>query len=418
VILPAQFPDEKPGPPAGRQRDEAIEGLRVAAALAVLYAHLTSPFPVLDPNYVPSAVFWRFEAAVPAVMIFFLISGYVIGLAHRDPPSAADVGKYLRRRALRLLPAYFAAVLLGWFAVRGPSFRDLVGNFFFLQNAAPGNPFHIQLLNGNPNLWSLHYEVVYYLGFLLLWRLRPPLVPILLLLFFAGALGALVHGFSLWAAWLGCGGVLWVLGLGVAWHAPAVPAATRAPWPSALLLGLATWQLHALHILLARIGHPIAWLPGITFDYLDTLPVLFWLFLLVTRRTRWRQSAECAAWILPIAYLGWRACRGTMPATSPAFTGAALTILALALRSWKPSLAPFQRLAPLGAASYGLYAFGGPVQAFIHGLWPNWSGTMWSYGLRALLDLALLVLLAVLFERLLQPRIRNLFTWDRPAAVS
>ena len=45
-------------------RDPALEGLRGAAALAVLYAQLTSPMirpdggGVLDPAYSPSPIWW------------------------------------------------------------------------------------------------------------------------------------------------------------------------------------------------------------------------------------------------------------------------------------------------------------------------------------------------------------------------
>jgi peptidoglycan/LPS O-acetylase OafA/YrhL len=72
----------KPAP-----HDQAVEGLRALAALAVIYAHFTSPGPRLDPVYAPSEIFWRFELALPAVMIFFLLSGYVIGITTAPRPA-------------------------------------------------------------------------------------------------------------------------------------------------------------------------------------------------------------------------------------------------------------------------------------------------------------------------------------------
>ena len=389
-------------------QDQAVEGLRAAAALTVIYAHFTSPGPMLDPGYAPPDLFWRFEAALPAVMIFFLLSGYVIGLTNRGAPSRPALGQYLHRRAVRLLPIYFAAVLFGWLARPGPALADLAGNFLLLQNAAPDSPFHVQLLFGNTNLWSLHYEVIYYLGFLLVWWLRPPLLPLLLVLLLTGALGALLPGFSLWSAWLACGAVFWLLGLSVAWHLPADATARGGPWPSAVLLAVATWRLQIFRAGLVWLGHPVVWLPGITFDYFDTLPVLLWLFLLITRRRpHWLRPLELAAWLLPAAYVVWRNRAGLLPWSDPVMPAAALGLLALVLRGWNPTLGVVERLAPLGAISYGLYAFGAPMQFFVRSLWPAWSGTAWTYGGRCLLALILVFATAWFFERRLQPWFRR-----------
>lgn len=393
-----------------------MEGLRAAAALAVLYAHLTSPLAKVDPTYVPSAWWWRVEVALPAVMVFFLISGYVIGLTNAGPCTPAAIGQYLWRRAVRLLPIYFVAVALGWLALPGPARADLIGNFLLLQNNVADNPFHVRLLLGNSNLWSLHYEVAYYLAFLLLWWWRPRLGPVMLLLALAGLMGAWFPGFSLWAAWIASGGVLWVLGLAVAWHLPVDPGFDRSPWPSALLLGLASWKLQIFTSVLARLGHPITWVPGITFDYLDGLPVWCWLFLLLTRRRpRWLVLVEGAAWLLPAGYLAWRLRHGLPLWQEPLAFSLAVFFLALLLRGWKPSLAPWHRLAPVGAISYGLYALGSPVQHFVNTHWLSWHGTPWSYGLRSVLILALTFPLAWLLERWLQPRLRR---WLRRAPRS
>jgi peptidoglycan/LPS O-acetylase OafA/YrhL len=320
---------------------------------------------------------------------------------------------------VRLLPIYFAAVGFGWLAQPGPALTDLAGNFAFLQNAAPDNPFHVQLLEGNANLWSLHYEVIYYLGFMLVWWLRLPLRPLLLVLLLTGALGALLPGFSLWSAWLACGAILWLLGLYVAWHLPADATAGGGPWPSALLLCLATWRLQIFHAALTWLGHPVTWLPGITFNYLDALPVLLWIFLLLTRRRPvWLHLLELVAWTLPVAYVVWRNRNGLLPWNDPVMLAAAMILGALALRGWSPMLGAFERLAPLGAISYGLYAFGAPAQFFIRSLWPDWSGTAWTYGGRCLLALILVFALAWLFERRLQPWFRRRLGPHRPHPAS
>ena len=392
---------EPPRSPVRPARDDTIEGLRGAAALAVIYAHLTAPWAALDPVYVPPLFLWRLDVSGLAVMLFFMLSGYVIGLTNQRAISAVTTREYLRRRVRRILPIYFVAVILGWLARPGPTTADLVGGFFFLQNEAPDNPFHTALLFGNANLWSLHYEVVYYLLFILVWWLRPRALPVFATMLLLAALGVFWPGMSLWSAWLACGFVFWLAGLFIAWRLPIAEVRITTAWPSAILLGIATWRMNVLGSVLARLGWHVVWLPGALFTYLDSLPVLFCLFLLITRReTRWQSTLELFAWGWPAAYLGWRLIvQGSFAWQDEiVFTGA-LWIMALALRGWKPPVTHWHRLAPIGAISYGLYAFGAPIQFMVHALFPSWSGRWWTYGARTLIALLGTFCLAWLFER-------------------
>jgi len=387
--------------------DHVIEGARALAAIAVVYAHLTAPYGMLDPKYAPSSYFWRFEAALPAVMFFFLLSGYVIGITQHRPATFVGTGSYLYRRAVRLLPLYFVAVALGWLILPGPSKKDLFGNFLLLQNAAPDNPTGIGLLRGNVNLWSLHYEAIYYLVFLALWWLKPKIWLILTVPFLLGICGVFQSGFPLWLAWLSCGALFWLLGLYVAWRLPFNEGAERVPWPSALLLVLLTWKLEITQTLLKHLGFEVAWLPGVIFPYLDSLPVLLWLFLLVSRRHfKYSGLLEIAVWTLPFATLVWRLRDGLPEFAEPLFTHLLLLLAALTLRLWKPSLRPLCFLAPLGGMSYGIYALGGPVQHLVWQILPKFSGTWWTYSLRACLVICLILGAAWFFEIWLQPKIR------------
>lgn len=391
-----------------REKDEALEGLRGCAALAVLYGHLTAPRPMLDPHYAPSPFFWRLEASIMAVMLFFILSGYVIGLTNRTAATGGRTWSYLARRAIRLLPIYFVAVLSGWLVRPAAPWTDLGGHFLFLQNETPDNPFHVALLQGNTNLWSLHYEVVCYLVFIPVWWLRPRLALTVLAFFGVGLLGAILPGFSLTAAWLACGLVLWLAGLAVAWKLPVSTGPETCPWPSAVLLAVATWQLKALHALLARGGFAITWLPGITFDYFDCLPVLLWLFLLTARRRpAWLVWLEGVAWAVPVSYIGWRLLRGTWNWHETVASGMALVLLAVALRGWQPGLGFFRRMAPIGAISYAVYAMGGPAQHLVLSLIPAWSGQWWTYALRLVVTVTLVLMVAWGLERKLQPLLRR-----------
>jgi peptidoglycan/LPS O-acetylase OafA/YrhL len=399
-------------------RDSAVEGLRGCAALAVLYGHLLAPMAKVDPLYAPSQIWWRVQASMMAILLFFILSGYVIGLTNRRLATQSSIGDYLRRRAVRLLPIYVVAVVFGWLVSHAASWRTLVGNLLLLQNIVPDSPFHVSLLDSNPNLWSLHYEVIYYLGFILVWLWRPPISATLALVAGVGILGVVVPSFSLWVAWLACGAVFWLAGLVIAWRLPQGPDDQTGPWPSALLLSVAIWKLQILHYFLQHLGFAIAWVPGVTFDYLDILPCLFWLFLIITRRQiRWLHWVEISCWGYVAAYVAWRLRHGLFPWHEEIVTDIGITVLALALRGWKPSLTFWRVLSPLGTISYALYALEAPVQYFVRGLLPSFAGTTWSYAVRVVIVVLLSFGLAWFFECWLQPRQKKLSRPHTTAAI-
>ena len=156
-------------PVPGRPHDLRLEGLRGFAALMVVFTHMLPPYPYVDPGYAASPAFWKVEAAQGAVLLFFVLSGYVIGLTNREVFSATAVVDYARRRAVRLIPLYLLAVGLSVAVGPAESWTTIWGNVFFLQNWLPYGPYSFPLLAANANLWSLNYEVLYYLLFPFVW---------------------------------------------------------------------------------------------------------------------------------------------------------------------------------------------------------------------------------------------------------
>lgn len=402
---------QPPSPPPPSARDHPLEGLRGLCAGAVLFAHAFAPAPSLDPRWAPPRQFWWFNLGYAAVMMFFVLSGYVIGLTTMRPASAAETRRYLARRALRLVPISTAAVLLAWALQPEIAGRTVLGNLLFLQNSAPyPGGVYFDLLPNNLNLWSLNHEVVYYLGFLALWWWKPPAgvvwggLAVLALAPLAGFAPA-----SLPARWA-CGGMYWLAGLNVAWLTPPPePGLRRSDWPAALLGAYAIWTLAPLRsVLFAWDVKSLMWQTPVSPHRLDLLPACLWVLLAVTGRApalrRWL-SWTCLGWAtLTLVYYA-------ISHSSVELDWVAGVALALAWlgRRWTPSTRPLAWLAPLGAISFGVYAFALPLQFAQHGLVRSWSGSALTYATRLAVMLFIVVGLAWWFECRLQPWLRRRF---------
>src|SRR5919198_5058074 len=104
-----------PTPERGR-RAAGLDGLRAVAALSVVCFHVwLYRFP--DPTHVQRTgvlddVMSDFRLGL---ILFFVLSGYLLYCAfaraalRRD--GRVDLGLYIRRRAARILPAYYLAML-------------------------------------------------------------------------------------------------------------------------------------------------------------------------------------------------------------------------------------------------------------------------------------------------------------------
>lgn len=108
----------EPNAPPAALRLHALDGLRGAAAIAVVGFHVVS-FVAL-PERVDAI--WQatpFGALVngpAAVHLFFVLSGCVLALSLARDPGAGGVARYYVRRVFRIQPPYVAAVLLAWIA--------------------------------------------------------------------------------------------------------------------------------------------------------------------------------------------------------------------------------------------------------------------------------------------------------------
>lgn len=142
-------------------RFEHLDGVRALAALSVLVSHTSGLTNFAPSNSLLGPATARFNVGVT---IFFVLSGFLLyrpfvaaRLADRDGPQIAG---YVRRRALRILPAYWLALTLLaiWPGLGGVFTKDWWVYYGFAQNLRGE-----WIIQGIPPAWTLHIEVTFYL---------------------------------------------------------------------------------------------------------------------------------------------------------------------------------------------------------------------------------------------------------------
>jgi acetyltransferase len=153
------------------RRAAGLDGLRALAALSVVCFHVwLYRFP--DPTQIRRA--GLFDDVMSdlrlGLILFFVLSGFLLyrAFARAALPGGepVDIARYARRRAARILPAYYLA-MIGTFAllwgargtpgVRLPDGADLALFAVFAQNFSTHT-----ILKFNPVTWTLCLEVFFY----------------------------------------------------------------------------------------------------------------------------------------------------------------------------------------------------------------------------------------------------------------
>jgi peptidoglycan/LPS O-acetylase OafA/YrhL len=150
-----------------------IEGLRAVAAISVLVFHLSQVYVTMDHPLYGSLAFFLKPLQL-GVTVFFVLSGFLLyrpfAAAILRTGEFPDVGRYVRSRALRILPLYWVVLLavcllfnvaaLGAGSMAVGALRDptvLLADGLLVQNYFPST-----LWTGVGPAWSLAVEVVFY----------------------------------------------------------------------------------------------------------------------------------------------------------------------------------------------------------------------------------------------------------------
>lgn len=147
-------------PPPGNPRFPLVDSLRGIAVLSVVVYHVTGITGAMNDPTIGKvyAVLGN-----QGVVIFFILSGFLLyrpyAAAHATGRPRPSAGRYARRRALRILPAYWTALTILAVApgVIGVFSGDWWRYYFFLQNYS-----HATINEGIPPAWTLAVEASFY----------------------------------------------------------------------------------------------------------------------------------------------------------------------------------------------------------------------------------------------------------------
>jgi peptidoglycan/LPS O-acetylase OafA/YrhL len=139
-------------------RIPALDGLRGLAAWIVVLSHVSNTTGLLDRLF-------GVGGGQLGVMLFFVLSGYLMGALYLDRPfRPAAIREYVVRRLARVAPLYYAIVVLSFvLALFGLTLYPID-----LGNIAP----HLLLISGVSVLWTIPVEIHFYVLFVGLWWLR------------------------------------------------------------------------------------------------------------------------------------------------------------------------------------------------------------------------------------------------------
>jgi peptidoglycan/LPS O-acetylase OafA/YrhL len=163
---PASSPAVASPAPRPGQRLAGLDGLRGLAALYVVVHHVfLRAFPGYPVDHAPFWAGWFIYGRF-AVLVFIALSGFSLALSPAHAGWRLDgISRYARRRARRILPAYWAALLfslaVAWLIVAQPGgvvpdAKSVLVNGLLVQNVV-GAP------SPNAAFWSMAVEVQLYI---------------------------------------------------------------------------------------------------------------------------------------------------------------------------------------------------------------------------------------------------------------
>ncbi|MFJ2396760.1 acyltransferase family protein [Streptomyces sp. NPDC087843] len=166
---------EEPDAASGLTHVPGLDGLRGLAALYVLLFHCwLLTFPGFPDNSGPSWLGWLMYGRL-AVVLFLVLSGFSLAIsAARKGWQLGSLAGFLRRRAWRILPPYWAALVfslvVAWSVVPASHFGPPSGKSILVYGLVAQDVYTAPTPNGA--FWSIGVEAELYLAFPVLLLIR------------------------------------------------------------------------------------------------------------------------------------------------------------------------------------------------------------------------------------------------------
>jgi peptidoglycan/LPS O-acetylase OafA/YrhL len=387
--------------------DSNLEGIRGIAALSVASSHVLFLKNFLDPTYHPNIYFGYLQAAHSAVLLFFVLSGYVIGLTTTKEFSIQQLRNYISRRAIRILPIYVIAICFAVLAEPKEKLSIVLGNLFFLQNFDKYFSFSLPPLAGDGAVWSLNYEILYYLVFILVWWLRPKILDLFLGALLISVLGWFVPLFPQFISAYATGWIFWLSGLLLAWKVqPSSERESFFPLISYILLFHATDHFATGKWILNTLGFPNTVASFVNFPELTTLPICILIICEITGRYFYGFNyLRLLCFLLPSFHLSVIIWQGGVLQEPKLVAASLFTILAILLFKYDTSVNILKKMSFMGSISYAFYLLHMPIEILMRKYFP-WQGTVLTFSLGLLIWLAISISLSSFLELVIQPKIK------------
>lgn len=388
-----------------------LEALRGFAAFVVVISHCLGFSKIL--NYSNRIGIWNYEfPGHLAVLIFFILSGYVIGLTVTRM-TWGGIGIYLKKRFLRLYPIYLICILISLVITHNKySLNEVLSNLFFLQRVSADPLYEIGMT------WSLNYEVLFYLLFIpiSIYGLKPAkilVISLIVALFFQ-----YVIDFQLISMY-GYGFCFWILGLWLSqtdWVSTVKPS--RYILIGLLFMMLAFSSLNLAHEIMHYTLH-LDYVHGaysptaIMFSDLSYLPIgLLMVTCFSDKQIRYSWVLTAFVIIIPLMFFAFKIYSSYKHAVNYdseiiAYVFYLIGTILLIIDKTKPKLDNENNSLPklmiaTGGISYGIYLIHFIIIILV-GKVKYFYGTPLTFSVRIFIVIIFTILMGYLLEKVWQP---------------
>lgn len=388
--------------------DKKIEALRGYSAIMVMISHL-SGMQWFDNNYTLSLLTYNFVVGGHIyVLVFFLISGYVIGLTYnKGSIDKFDLKTYLKKRFIRIYPIYFVAVFLSILVIKEDYFT-VIFNLLFFQNILVNN------LTANSPLWTLSHEVLYYLLFAALASLRINPIYALVCSVLISMSCLIYPAMPAIIIALGTGFSYWCVGLIVAWYLPLSNSTEEKSkeflYIPVLILLLLCNKLNSFYALIPAFQYNTGW--GLQFK----INIYDWIYFTFCFSAFLVYSNKNFKYLRLLVIISFCSVIASMinSIVKNGFSFYGVEIYVLVVFSLGFLFIPVKsrhitKLSILGSISYALYVIHTPLMYLGNMIMPG-AKNLPIYCLKVLVYIVIVVLVSYFLEKYLQPRIKKVLT--------